>query len=243
MSRMSKDLEHKTESVINQIKEVIDILKSNPSPNSITTIFKILESTMPLWHKLPGIHNKNLYHNYGYRELSLQIQLMKYQGFSDIEIGNVISDQTEQVHGVDLLLNSKQYELKSAETKSKKKINLYTAKLGEIDKVYNKLQDPNYKNSELVCGLYNKESIKPIIVFMLDQKDFEHFVLNHIPKALEELNKKTDNLKKKARDSVPLYYKDLCIYSSFKEIYRNEKFLTEKGLFIENKPPKKKEKR
>lgn len=140
--------------------------------------------------------NKNLLYNMKYREEAGAI------------IRNLYFTEKEKnsPNGVDLY-TIPECECKSATVKSKK-INIYNnMTLGEIDKVYNKINDsdPKYATNtknHVIFSIFRPTNGFPAISFYIDNVDFGKVIQPLLNEKNNELILKTNNLKIKSRDSL-----------------------------------------
>lgn len=132
-------------------------------------------------------------------------------------------------HGTDLL-EIPSCECKTSTIKTKNLTISGTNDLGEIDKVYNKLNnsDPKYAtNTEnhAVFLLYKKGIGEPIIAFYVDNKDFGNTIQPLIEDCYNTLMMKSNNLTTGSRDTLKLKLEHFLHCKSLDIAHINEKEL------------------
>lgn len=188
---------------VEEAAEAISILGNTPEADSVH-----LDALDAIW-RLHYLGDKNLMHNYAYREQAMKILHAKFE-----------RDRPRGVHGVDEP-GQEATEHKSALMalgKGRTLNVLENQTVGEIDKVHLRERkiDDIYKGCGLVAGIFMKESVRPVIVFHVPKESFVPMIGPKIKDAAEKYFVKTDSLKKNnGRDSLQIHLSDLASLNGF----------------------------
>ena len=194
------------------------------------TAVELITNVLPVFF----IGGDNLIHNHKYRELTLSKIFSDYMN----------KHRPNNMHGADINLNLKA-ECKSMTCKTEKLNISPNTQIGQIDKVYNKVNDKDLKYSasteySLVCGIFSGTSAIPMIVFFVSNSDFGLKIQPLLNNANTNLQKQSSNLTEKKRDSLTLKIGDFISCKSFAIIFYNDSADVEfkqefKDLITQNK--------
>lgn len=176
---------------------------------------------------LANLGGVNLHYNMKYREISASNIKHKFLSRNKSFYSNGIDDPKE-----------KPFEYKSVTLKNKNLIIHENFVLGEVDKIFNKMNDDKYNENtknDFLFSIFERTSSIPIISFYLSSEDFSKNIFPLILNKSKELIKKSNNLKIKTRDSYAFKMENFLKCPSFKIVHLNKNFkkdiIVKKDLF------------
>lgn len=145
-----------------------------------------------------------------------------------------ISRSKNNPNGVDLD-SIQTSECKSATFKNKNFFINWNLTIGEIDKVYNKINnaDPKYSantQNDVFFLVFKAADGAPIIAFYVNSEDFGKTIQPLLEEKYKELMEKSDQLKKKSRDSLRLTLSSFMNCKSLDIAYVNK---DNESIFVE----------
>ena len=180
-----------------EITDLIARIESLPEQQACLARSEMFSAVLPAF----SISGRNYFHNYRYREDAMESVLHHHR-----------RRKAKGPHGHDVD-GVRPIELKSMTLKTKT-ISRATA-IGEIDKIHAKIQDAHLLTSDFAFGLFRENQAIPLVCFMISQKDFQAHIFPMMSDAATEYRKKTDNMRKKARDSFRISLGDIASLPSF----------------------------
>lgn len=184
------------QSALSSVKKQFPLLSDVQKDRLLT---ELLPDLVPFF-SLSGV---NELHNHAYRDRFLHPLRVR------------LEQEGKGIHGADVLPGSK-FEYKTMSNRSKR-IGVNTP-VGQIDKIHLKLDDPNYRTSHLLAGIFGKDEEAGTLKFavFLSKDDFSKYMDDHVSPDVKKFLEQNKGHKKKARDTHTIKICDLLPYSSFR---------------------------